>query len=158
LSLSPSVFGFERYFVRLQVGKENNMALGNELDLIPVITRLGHQAKSLSEALNLFQRLLAEQIGAAQLLLEPPESGTSPSVAQSTAAFLDSHEFPFRGLYTVPLNAGSRKAGRLIACFASFGVRGRSLPVLATHIAGQLSEILARTTRTSSIRAFTGGI
>jgi len=123
------------------------MTPGNERDLIPAISRLSRQSKSIDEAIEVFESVLSGHIGNATLLVDLSEEGMSPSVAKSTAAFMDSRQFPFRGLYTAPLTVGRRKVGRLVACFGTFGVPGKSFPALTSHVAGQLSEILARTSR-----------
>lgn len=123
------------------------MTSGHERDLISAISRLGRQAHSIGEAINLFQPLLAGEFGGAALLVDSVETGMSSAVAQFTAEFLDSRQFPFRGLYTAPLMVGRQKAGRLIACFGSFGVPGKSLPSLTSHLALQLSDVLARSGR-----------
>jgi hypothetical protein len=70
---------------------------------------------------------------------------------------LDSREFPFRGLYTEQLRVGGRKVGLLVACFGSFGVPGKLLPALTSQIAGQLNEILARTSHVVTTLAVSGG-
>ena len=118
-----------------------------ERNLIPVINSLSRQAKSVDEAIELFQSLLAGEVGGATLLVDPVEEGISPGAGETIAAFLDSRQFPIRGLYTAPLTLGSRKVGNLVACFGSFGAPGKSLPEVTAHIAKQLSEILGRTTR-----------
>ncbi len=122
------------------------MAWGMERDLIPVITRLSNQAKSIDEAVELLQAVLAGEIGGALVLLEPFDAG-SPRVAKATSDFMESRRFPFRGLYTAPLVVGKVQVGKLIACFGSFGVPGKELPTLTTHVAEQLSAVLARTCR-----------
>ena len=123
------------------------MIRGNEQHLIPVIGRLARQARNINEALALFQPLLADEIGGANLFVDQGEENISPDVMKSTAAFLDSHQFPFRGLYTAPLQVGGRRVGLLVACFGSFGAPGKLLPALTDQLAKQLNEILARTTR-----------
>lgn len=121
------------------------MTHGNEQHLIPVISRLARQARNIDDAIALFQPLLAGEIGGATLYVDAREESMSTSLAKSTAAFLDSHEFPFRGLYTAPLIVRGRKVGQLVACFGSFGGPDKSLPALTSHVAEQLNEILART-------------
>jgi hypothetical protein len=121
------------------------MTLGSERDLVPVITRLSRQSKNIDEAIEMFQSVLSGEIGSAALLVDLTDEGMSPSVAKSTAAFMDSREFPFRGLYTAPLTVGNRKVGRLIACFGTFAVPGKMLPDLTSHVARQLVEVLRRT-------------
>lgn len=120
--------------------------MGTE-DLIPVIDNISRQAKSVDEAIELFESLLAGEVGGATLLVDPVEEGISPGMGKTVTAFLESRQFPFRGLYTAPLTVGSRKVGKLIACFGSFGAPGKSLPEVTAHIATQLSEIIGRTTR-----------
>jgi hypothetical protein len=124
-----------------------NVARGNEQHLIPVISRLARQARNINEAIALFQPVLADEIGGANLFVDASEERMSPSVMKSTAAFLDSHQFPFRGLYTAPLKVGGRRVGLLVACFGSFGVPGKLLPAITDQLAKQLNEILGRTTR-----------
>jgi hypothetical protein len=121
--------------------------MGTERNLIPVINGLSRQARSVDEAIELFESLLAGEVGGATLLVDPVEEGISPGTGKTVAAFMESRQFPFRGLYTAPLTVGTRKVGKLIACFGSFGAPGRSLPEVTAHIARQLSEILGRTSR-----------
>jgi hypothetical protein len=123
------------------------MPLGSERDLIPVLDRLARQSQSVDEAIELFQAVLASEVGGATLITDSSEEGISPQVARFIAKFMDSREFPFRGLYFAPLLVGNRRVGRLIACFGSFGAPGKALPQLTAHIAQQLSEILGRTSR-----------
>ena len=132
------------------------MARANEQHLIPVIGRLARQARNINEAIALFQPLLADEIGGANLFVDASQESMSPSVMKSTAAFLDSHQFPFRGLYTAPLKVGGRKVGLLVACFGSFGVPGKLLPTLTDQLANQLNGILARTTRAVTSLAVPG--
>ena len=119
----------------------------NEKNLIPVIDRLSRQARSADEAIELFQSLLAGEVGEATLLMDVVDEVVSPNTGKTIAAFMESRQFPFRGLYTAPLTVGSRKVGRLVACFGSFGAPGKSLLEVTAHVARQLSEILGRTSR-----------
>ena len=123
------------------------MTLRSENYLNPVISQLSRQSKGIDEAITLFQPVLAGEIGDATLLVDLNEQGMSPDVAKSVAAFMDSRQFPFRGLYTASLMVGSRKVGRLFAWFGAFGVPGKSLAAITSHAASQLSAILARTSR-----------
>jgi len=117
----------------------------SESELIVEISRIGHESKSVHEAVEVVQSLLATEIGGSILLLDPAELGISSGAAKSASAFLDSREFTFRGLYTAPLMVGSRTAGRLIACFGSFESPGEFLQRLTAHIAHQFGQLLART-------------
>jgi hypothetical protein len=117
----------------------------SETELIHEISRIGHESKSVHEAVEIVQSLLATEIGGSTLLLDPAELGISSWAAKSASEFLDSREFPFRGLYTAPLVVGNAAAGRLIACFGSFEAPGESLQRLTAHIAWQFGQLLART-------------
>jgi hypothetical protein len=121
----------------------------SEKELIREISRIGEESQSVGEAAAVTQSLLATEMGVSTLLLveDSVPLGISPTAAKSASDFLDSHEFPFRGLYTAPLMAGDRKAGRLIACFGSFGSPGAFLERLTIHIAGQFGQLLDRNQR-----------
>jgi hypothetical protein len=121
--------------------------VSTQRNLIPAISHLSRQAKNIDEAIDLFQSLLTREVGGATLLVDRAEEGISPRTTQTIAAFMESRQFPFRGLYTAPVTVGARKAGRLVACFGSFGAPEKLLPDVTAHIARQLSEILSRTTR-----------
>jgi len=138
------------------IREDINVARENENYLIPVMSQLARQARNINEAIALFQPLLAGEIGGATLFVDTNPESISPSVMKSTAAFLDSRQFPFRGLYTAPLKVGGRKVGLLVACFGSFGVPGKLLPALTSQLAGQLNEILARTSRVVTELAVSG--
>lgn len=120
----------------------------SEREVILEINRIGHESDSVEEAVELAQSLLAEEIGGSALLLDPVEQGISPWAAKSIVEYLDSRQFPFRGVYTAPLIVEDKKVGRLIACFVSFGSPSEFLQHLTAHIAQQLGELLARTHRT----------
>jgi hypothetical protein len=117
----------------------------SEREIIVEITRIGHVSKSVDEALKAAQSVLANEIGGSTLLLvDPAELGISSWAAKFASEFLDSREFPFRGLYTAPLMLGSERAGRLIACFGSFESPGELLQRLTAHVALQFGQMLAR--------------
>ena len=119
----------------------------SERELMAAITRLARQSKGAEEAIGLFQAVLTAKIGDSTLLVEPVDERTSFWAAKSIAGLMDSRVFPFRGLYTAPLMVGSRKVGRLVACFGSFDAPGLTLSHLTAHIAHQLGEVLSRTRR-----------
>ena len=119
----------------------------SEKNLIPVINRLSRQAKNADEAIELFQSLLADEVGEATLLMDSVEVGVSPDTGKTIAAFMESRQFPFRGLYTAPLTVGSRKVGPAGCLFRVVWRPGKWLPEVTAHVARQLSEILGRTSR-----------
>jgi len=115
-----------------------------ENEIIREISRIGHESVSVDEAVRIVQSLLATEIGGSKLILDSEDLGISARVAKSTSEFLDSREFPFRGLYTAPLMVGNKTAGRLIACFGSFESPGEFLQRLTAHIAHQFEQLLSR--------------
>jgi len=117
----------------------------SEREIIVEISRIVHASNSVAEAVETVQSLLATEIGGSTLLLDPAELGISSWAAKSASEFLDSREFPFKGLYTAPLMVGSKTAGRLIACFGSFESPGEFLRQLTVHIAQQFGYLLSRT-------------
>jgi hypothetical protein len=117
----------------------------SERELILEISRIGHESRSVDEAVEAAQSLLAREIGGSTLLLDPAELGISSWAANSASEFLDSREFPFRGIYTAPLMVGNETAGSLIACFGSFESPGEFLQRLTGHIAQQFEQLLTRT-------------
>jgi hypothetical protein len=117
----------------------------SESELVREISRIGHESKGVDEAVKVVQSLLVTEIGGSTLLLDSADLGISAPVAKSASEFLDSREFPFRGLYTAPLMVGSKTAGRLIACFGSFESPGEFLQRLTAHIAQQFGQLLGRT-------------
>src|SRR5580700_7338418 len=98
-----------------------------EKELVREISRIGRQSKSVEEAVELAQTLLAGAIGASVLVVRPPDPGIPSLTGTPISALLDSREFPFRGLYIAPLAAGGTEVGRLFACFGSFGSPGKLL-------------------------------
>jgi hypothetical protein len=116
----------------------------SEIELVFIIHRTSRQADSVAEAIGSLQSTLKQQFGQAILLIESREEGLSPSTAQTVADFMDSREFPVRTVHTAPLYRHNRRAGRLVACFGGFGVPGKSLSMLASTIADDLSEVFAR--------------
>ena len=125
----------------------------SEKELIFEISRIGLESKSVEEAAGAVQALLASEIGGATLLIDTVELGISSWAAKTASEFLDSREFPFRGLYTVPLMVGNERAGRLIACFGSFESPGEFLQRLTAQIAKQFGQLFARTHREVISRA-----
>jgi hypothetical protein len=117
----------------------------SERELIHEISRIGRESRSLHEAVDLARALLDLEVGSSTLLVDSAQDGISPQAAKRVSDFLNSREFPFRGLYTARVLVGNSEAGRLIACFDSFGFPGGLLERLTGHIAQQLGQLIART-------------
>ena len=122
------------------------MSMKSESEIIHEINRIGHESQDVTDAVEIAESLLAAEIGGSTLLIDFPEQGgISARASKSISDFLDSRQFPFRGLYTAPLIAGNERAGRLIACFGSFESPGEFLQLLTAHIAQQFGPLLTRT-------------
>lgn len=119
----------------------------NERQLIFHIGRIARSARSVEEALGRIESLLAHEVGAATLILRPAESGTPFLAGSAISQFLESRDFPFRGVYTAPLGRGSRSDATLVACFRGWGAPGEVLKRATSHTAERLSEVAARTGR-----------
>src|SRR5580698_4550539 len=120
----------------------------NERELISEIGGIARLAHSLDEAVTRIERLLAREIGSATLLLRPVQHGSPLLAGTGVARFLESREFPFRGLYTAPLVKGDRPRGMLVACFGSWGAPGDLLQRATAYTAEQLGTLPGRVSRT----------
>lgn len=115
----------------------------SEKELIREISRIGRVSKNVSEAVELIQALLTKEIGVFALVLDFTPHGISPDTAEFISIFLDSRQFPFRGLYTSPLLVANGEAGRLLGCVGSFGSPGELPEHLVSHIARQLATLIS---------------
>jgi hypothetical protein len=116
----------------------------SEKELVREITRIGVVSKNAGEAIDLIQTLLTKEIGAFTLLLDFTSGGVSPRIAELVSVFLDSRQFPFRGLYTERLVVANGEVGRLFACVGSFGSPGELPRHLLAPIARQLGELFTQ--------------
>jgi hypothetical protein len=128
----------------LGLPERNRINMKSERELVREISRIGRVSKSAGEAVALVQALLTTEIGAFTLLLDFTPNGISPRTAEFVSIFLDSRQFPFRGLYTEPLFVANGQAGRLFGCVGSFGTPGELPQHLIAHIAHQLGELFAQ--------------
>jgi hypothetical protein len=110
----------------------------NERQLISEIGGIARRAASVEEAMARMEGLLGREVGAATLLLRPAGGGLNES---AVSGFLESREFPFRGVYTAPLAEQSQS---LVACFGSWGAPGDLLKRATASIAKDLSTLTGR--------------
>src|SRR4051812_28180904 len=94
-------------------------------ELFQEIVRIVGDADGLSAALHSIQSLLAAEWGGAILIIRPASSALS--FPHNVCEFLESRDFPFRGLYTAPLKTGAASAGTLVACIGTWGTPGEVL-------------------------------
>src|SRR4051794_715263 len=108
------------------------------------IARIAQDADSLSAALNRIQFLLAAEWGGALLIIRPVRAASTAPFPPKVCEFLDSRDFPFRGLYTAPLETGAASAGTLMACIGSWGAPGEAHRTIANFAGQQLTYVLRR--------------
>jgi hypothetical protein len=111
----------------------------NERQLISEIGGIARCAGSVEEALAGMESLLGREIGSATLLLRP--LGGSRLNESAVSNFLESREFPFRGIYTAPL---LEQGQSLVACFGSWGAPGDLLRRATASIARDLGTLAGR--------------
>jgi hypothetical protein len=114
-----------------------------ENELFREIVRIVRDENGLSAALHRIQSLLASEWGGAILIIRPASAAAAVSFPPAICEFLESREFPFRGLYTAPLQSGTLSQGTLVACIGTWGVSGEILRRV-TNFAGQQLTDLAR--------------
>lgn len=114
-----------------------------EQELNTEIAGIVRRARSLAPALHEIRQLIAQEFGAALLVVRPAAGGTSLP-ASIVSEFLESRQFPFRALYTAPLKAEGREAGTLVACIGTWGSSGDILRRITTFAGEQLAALLRR--------------
>jgi hypothetical protein len=119
----------------------------SERELLLEITRIASDAANAAEATRRMQARLALEIGSAMILLRPPGAAGQLFANSPISEFMESREFPFRGLYVEPLAVRGKEAGTLVACFGSWGGKGEFLQRAAAHASEQLAALLARVHR-----------
>lgn len=113
--------------------------MGFERELFPVIRQISHRSATVEEAIHSFEDALKAEIGNAALLVQPGFDVLSPLALESVSLFLNSREFPFRGVYTA-----TSRVGRVVACFGAFTSSGQAFQKLTERIAVELSGLSDR--------------
>ncbi len=116
-----------------------------EKEILVEIRRITGEARTLGEAVERIEACLALEIGSALIRLKPPGAGAALFRDSPISRFMESREFPFRGLYVAPLAVRGKEAGTLVACFGSWGSRGAFLHRATAHSGEQLAALLVRT-------------
>ena len=115
-----------------------------ENEVLLEIGNIARLADGIPSALTRIQTLIAAYCGGALLIVRPASSGPVLPETPAVCEFLESRQFPFRGLYMTPLNAGHRAAGTLVACIGTWGVPGDLLRRIAGFIGQQLTSLARR--------------
>ncbi len=118
----------------------------SEKELMAQLESIAGEAKSLEGALTAMERLLSSEIGSAVLTLRP--EGTNllslPEATPGVLKFLESHEFPIRGMYSARIELGGLSAGTLLACFGTWSAPNRLLRAATTQAANLIDALLRR--------------
>jgi hypothetical protein len=114
----------------------------SERQLISEVGGIVRRAVSVEEALARIENFLGPEIGSVTLLLRP--LGSSRFNEGAVSSFLESREFPFRGVYTAPLVPKGQSRATLIACFGTWGAPGEILRRATASIARDLGALAAR--------------
>jgi hypothetical protein len=117
----------------------------SEKEILVEISRIARVARNVVEAAEKIEAHLAQEIGGAMIRLKPPGAGAALFRDSPISSFMESREFPFRGLYVASLAVRGKEAGTLVACFGSWGTRGEFLHRATAHASEQLAALLART-------------
>jgi len=126
-----------------------------ESELLADLGEIAGAADSVGEALQAMEALLSDQLGSAILILRgPAEDLTSQRQGFSVAGFLESRDFPFRGVYSERIESGGRPAGTLLACFGTWGAPSQLLRAATVQAAKQIGALLRRSGETSSAWQF----
>ncbi|MEQ1884980.1 MAG: hypothetical protein ABL967_07960 [Bryobacteraceae bacterium] len=111
----------------------------SEKELKREISHIFQQANSTNQAMVWAGDLLGREFGEVRLLQGRPLNSGSAFGEPAVAQFLESREFPFRGVYTA---ASGRTT--VILLLGSWGAPRRSMQIFADHIAAQLHSANVR--------------
>jgi hypothetical protein len=108
------------------------------------IIRIVRESDSLSAALKRIQSFLASAWGEALLIIRPASMASAVSLPAGISAFLESRNFPFRGMYTAPLQTGTLSHGTLVACIGTRGAPRETLCRVTNLVGQELTGLLRR--------------
>jgi hypothetical protein len=113
-----------------------------ESELLADLREIAGGVNSAIDALKGMEALLSERLGTATLILK--SAGDDPSAASgfSVAGFLESREFPFRGVYSEKVERAGKPAGTLLACFGTWGAPSGLLRAVTAQAAKQIGALL----------------
>jgi hypothetical protein len=116
----------------------------SDKELFLEIGRITSSAHTVDEAIKHTQSLLGNEVGHAVLFVRPIHAGASLFSETEIREFLDSREYPFRGIYTSYITTNGEDVAILIACFGSWGAPGDLLRRATEEISIQLASLLGR--------------
>ena len=115
-----------------------------EKELLGEIESVVRSAEGLGPALNCIKALIGAYCGGAVLVIRPESFGHATSTPPRVLEFLESRQFPFRGLYFAPVNYEKGPPHTFIACMGTWGIAADSLRRITTFTAQQLSVLISR--------------
>lgn len=113
-----------------------------EIELLAGLGKVSRAANSVHDALKGMEALLSERIGTATLILRGVSEDSSAAAGFSVASFLESREFPFRGVYSERVERSGKPAGTLLACFGTWGAPSHLLKAATAQAAKQIGALL----------------
>ena len=113
-----------------------------EYELLADLGEIAGAANSVSDALKGMEMLLSQRIGSAILILRGTREDSSAAAGFSVAGFLESREFPFRGVYSEKVEHDGRPAGTLLACFGTWGAPSQLLRAVTAQAAREIGALL----------------
>src|SRR5580698_8273264 len=118
-----------------------------EAEILFRISQIVSTTRSFAGAVEQIHCLLRQALGAQAVTIAlPGHAHLEPDVVTpQVEEFLDSLDVPYRSLYSVPLRAGGRELGKLIACYASVEFYADVPRRMSTYAGEQLGMLLERT-------------
>ena len=122
-----------------------------EAEILFQVSQIVSTTNSFTSAVKQIRGLLELALGAQALTLlgasDWPGRASSKvdAVTPQVEEFLESLDLPYRSLYSVPLRAGGKELGKLIACYASPEFHADIPRRVSNYVGQQLGMLLERT-------------
>ena len=122
-----------------------------ETEVLFQVSQIVSATDSFASAVEQIRSLLELALGAQALTLlgtsDLPDRASSKGdvVTPHVEEFLESLDLPYRSLYSVPLRAGGKELGKLIACYASPEFHADAPRRVSNYVGEQLGMLLERT-------------
>jgi hypothetical protein len=114
-------------------------------ELTSGIASISNRADTAAATLEKIEQFLSKEGDDARLLLRHPRHGQSVFADPEIATFLESRNYPLRGVYTAQIARSGGDSAVLALCLGSFGTSAESaqhaVDVAAQHLAQKLSNV-----------------
>lgn len=111
-----------------------------EREFLREVGRIARESSHLYEAVSGIQLLVSREIGLATFLIRPSDENHAVFRDPIVTEFLESKEFPFRGVYKAHLGSSAV----VIICIGSWGAPCEFTHQLVDRIGHELSRVLER--------------